>query len=297
MRSSEAIIREYLGELERRKYSPSTIAAWRNQLKLFLKHMRQNSLTRFQDVEETHITGYSRFLQERGLSANSKDSYLRAIRQFFRYLESAQQIFSNPAAKLVLRAPPRHILYVPSIEDINALSGRFDVASPIGLRDRSFLELIYSTGCRFNEAVGINVDDPDLERGTLRVMGKGSKERVVPLGEKAIFWLKLYIREGRSKLCRKGADTQAMWLSSDGNRTTGQTIQIAVRRHASSLGLKGFTIHALRRACATHMLQRGAHPVLIQELLGHANLQSLSQYLQVAITDLKKMHKRSKPGR
>jgi len=159
------------------------------------------------------------------------------------------------------------------------------------------MELIYSTGARLTEAASVTIFDPDLDRGVLRVLGKGRKERVVPLGRHAIFWLRRYIREARPKLIKDNIDEHALWVTIEGAKSkTPQTFQSAIAEHSKAAGLRRISPHALRRACATHMLRHGAHPVQIQFLLGHAGLNTLGQYLRVTITDLKKMHKQSKPG-
>ncbi len=129
-------------------------------------------------------------------------------------------------------------------------------------------------------------------------MGKGKKERVVPLGKHAAYWLKNYLETARPNLC-KGPDKQALWISrTSGKKLTSFSIDKLIRKYAKEAGIKKqMSAHTLRRACATHMLLNGAHPVQIQILLGHSTLSSLTQYLKVTITDMKKMHKRSKPGK
>jgi integrase/recombinase XerD len=143
----------------------------------------------------------------------------------------------------------------------------------------------------------LNILDPDLKQGTLRVMGKGSTERVVPVGKKALIWLKRYLKQVHPQFCRS-PDEQALWISKNtGKRLSYARVDKLIREYAKDAGLGVLSTHGIRRACATHMLQNGAHPVEIQLLLGHGGLKHLGQYLRVTVTEMKTMHQRSKPGR
>lgn len=296
MRTAEAALEAYLGDLTARNHRPGTVRAWRQYLTGFFRFLAGLGLTRLQDVETGDIEAYAGALRDRGLTEQTRHVYMRAVRQFFAHLEAAQQIFVNPAAGLILRAPPRHILFVPSLAQINKVFALCDITVPRGLRNRAFLEIVYACALRLEETAGLDLLDVDLDNGALRVMGKGRKERVVPLGEKGAFWLRLYLREARPKLLDPRYDEPALWLTAHGRRPTPQVFQKMVLAHARELGVEGFTIHSLRRACATHMLSNGAHPIHIQFLLGHSNARSLSQYLQVSITEIKRMHAASNPG-
>jgi integrase/recombinase XerD len=173
---------------------------------------------------------------------------------------------------------------------------RIDTSEPRGIRDRAILETAYSTAVRRSELMGMNLGDLDLENGTIRVMGKGQRERMVPLGKQAVLWIRRYLDEVRPN----GGDGSgvALWLGPRGTRLTAAAVQMALRMLWLKSGgtQKPIGLHCLRRACATHMLRNGAHPVEIQMLLGHSCLNHLRQYLQVSITDLQAAHAGSKPG-
>ena len=185
---------------------------------------------------------------------------------------------------------------VPSEEEVRRLLGQPDITTPVGMRDRALLETAYGTGARLKELVGLTLDRVVLADQTVRLMGKGSKERLVPLGGPAAEWLGRYLAEARPKLLRVSTSDQ-LWISLRGDPLGYGGVIAVVRLHARASGMAHpISPHALRRACVTHMLRRGASPAVLQEMLGHASLGSLSQYLQVAIRDIKDMHAHTRPG-
>jgi len=180
-----------------------------------------------------------------------------------------------------------------------------DTTTARGIRDRAILEVLYSSGLRIGELLSMKVDPPDLDHRQLRVIGKGNQERVVPLGRHAIHWLEKYLAEARPVFAayhrrlpqpqQKAADT-ALWLARYGGALTRKAVWMLLYRYAMRNHLPRLTPHSLRRACATHLLRHGAHPMDIQTLLGHADARSLSHYLRLTITDLKETHASSQPG-
>ena len=158
------------------------------------------------------------------------------------------------------------------------------------------MEVIYSTGARLVEATSLSIFDVDFRFGVLKVhYGKSRKQRTVPLGKKALRRLEDYVRL-RHHLLNGNPDEEALWLNRYGEPLTYHAAERIVYGHARAAGIRPFSAHALRRACATHMLRHGAHPVQLQMLLGHASMKYLSQYLDVGILELQKTHRQSKPG-
>jgi integrase/recombinase XerD len=181
---------------------------------------------------------------------------------------------------------------------MKALLSQPDISRPTGIRDRAVLEVFYSTGARLEELCGMNVHDADLKQGRIRITGKGNKERAVPMGRQAVYWTERYLKDVRPGFLRKRPDEPALWLGVAGKRINPLIVERFIRRYGEKAGIKHpVTPHTLRRACATHMLRGGAHPVQIQMLLGHASLRILSRYLKVTITDMMKTHARGKPGK
>jgi integrase/recombinase XerD len=190
---------------------------------------------------------------------------------------------------------PRPLLPVPTEDQVERLLAQPNVHTPLGVRDRALLETAYSTGCRVGELLGLRVRDVCLDTPVLRVLGKGPKERLVPVGKQALAWLSAYIHKARPFLVHPHSP-EALWLTRTGQPVTQPLVGEFLFRYCRGARVPRFSIHALRRACATHMLRNGAHPIHIQQLLGHAGLGSLSQYLRVTITDLKYAHLKTKPG-
>ena len=294
--TDSADVAAHLEEMRVKKFSPATVDQVDYMLGKFLSFLQSRECT-LRDTTLNDLEAFQLHLVNRSYAVMSVTRFMEVVRRFFGWLEKTQRVFMNPARALIVKRPHRPILFVPSEKQVKELLALPDVSTPLGIRDRAFMELIYATGARLTEAASVSVFDPDLDRGVLRVMGKGRKERIVPLGKHAVFWLRQYLREARPKLIRDNIDEQALWLTREGTRAkTPATYQQMIMEYTRTAGLRRISPHALRRACATHMLQHGAHPVQIQFLLGHAGLNTLGQYLRVTITDLKKMHRESKPG-
>ncbi|MCP4120726.1 MAG: tyrosine-type recombinase/integrase [Bacteroidetes bacterium] len=280
-----------------RKYSNKTIEAYSNALVRFGHYLHSIGVGRVQDVVCHHLDGYRLRMVEEGLSNATIYLYLRSVRYLFKYLEENQHVFINPAGNLALPTCKRKLGRVPTEEEVKKVLAQPNPITLVGIRDRAMLEVFYTCGLRLKEMVGLTIFSPDTGQSTLRLLGKGNKERIVPLGKEAVFWLKKYMESVRPKLC-KDLDEKGLWISKTGTRLSRGSIANMVRLYGKSAGLSHrLSCHCLRRACATHMLRGGAHPVQIQMLLGHAGLSCLSQYLQVTITDMKKMHQNSKPGK
>lgn len=289
--------REYLADREMKNYSPKTIDSIAKAMKRFIAMVESEGVVSVQAVKTSHMEAFRRQLRERRLKECSVEQYTRSVRTFFNWLAERHLIFVNPGDGFVIPKPDRRLLPVPSVEEMARLLDQPDVSRPIGLRDRALLETGYSTGARLDELVSLKVNAPDLGEGRLRLMGKGRKERVVPLGRQAVRWLRQYLDHGRPKLMAGYPEHDRLWVGARGEKLSGPAVRIRVRDHARAAGIKiPVSPHTLRRACATHMLANGAHPVQLQRLLGHADFRTLSQYLRVSITDIKAMHEKSKPG-
>jgi len=293
-----AQVGEFLATLRRRNYSDTTIEHYRGGLKDLLAFLAARGCARLQDVTAEDLDAYRLHLDGRPLKVRTIEHYLRSARLFFGHLAETQQLFMNPARDLALPRVPRDLQPVPTEPEIERLLAQPDVATAYGVRDRAILEVLYSTAMRLAELVGLSLFDPDLDRGTVRVLGKGRKERTVPLGSLAVEWLKPYLAEVRPKLQTVHRNQTALWLGKGGAPLGRVRVQQMLRDYAAAAGISTpISPHTIRRACATHMLARGAHPVQVQMLLGHASLRSLSQYLRVTVSDLKQAHRATNPGR
>ncbi len=238
----------------------------------------------------------NRRAQPRTMNAGGRNTVLAHLRSFFRYLKKAGRLLSNPALELEncrkTRQLPKNILSVPEIARLLAVVPR---DSPSGLRDLAVLEVLYSTGVRRAELLGLNLSDLRLGESMLYVMGKGSKERVVPLGKAACEAVQRYLKESRPVLIK--GETQALFVSAcHGDRATVYEILPAIRRYAKQAKIKKkVNLHLFRHTCATHLLRGGADLRCIQTLLGHSELSTTAIYTRVDLTDLKKTLKRCHP--
>lgn len=295
---NDELMDAYLATLTRRRYSAKSVQTYRYALGNFTSYLAAAGIDDVQDVDAETLEAYRLHLVERGLASASLEVFMRSVRLWFNWLEETGQLFLNPCRSLVVPKPGRKLLPVPTEEDIRKLLAQPNVATPKGIRDRALIEVAYASGARREELVRMNIFDPDAKAQTVRIQGKGRKERVVPLGRHAVHWLKQYLDHARPKLLAGKIDQEALWLGNSGAPQGGQSMNLQVKTHAQAAGTSvPVTLHALRRACATHMLRHGAHPVQIQMLLGHATMRHLSQYLRLSITDIKRMHEKARPGR
>lgn len=281
----------FCAELRRRKYSPGTIGVRERDVTALLAFLAGRRITRLQDVTADELEAYRLELTGRQCARATIESYLRSVLAFFGWLENTQRLFSNPAGTLKVRVAGEREQPVATEEEIRKLLAQPDTTTPGGVRDRALLETMYSTGALRSELLGLRIFDPDLEKGAVTVMGKGRKERVLPLGKRAVYWLTRYMREARKRLVKDRPDVSALWVSRCGGPLGAARVVQLVRGLAREAGIKTpLNLYGLRRACAMHLLSRGVHPVQVQLLLGHVSLKLLAQYLQTGVRQLMKQH-------
>lgn len=273
-----------------RGLSRNTQAAYRSDLQLFarwLKARGQNLLA----AGEADLRGWLAALTR---NPRSQARLLSALRQFYRHLHAERQRSDDPSARL---EAPRLGLRLPktlSEIDVQALLEAPDCEEGLGLRDRAMLELMYASGLRVSELIGLKLGGVDLRRGAVRVMGKGGKERLVPMGEEAVDWLQRYLREARPEHAVAGDDT--LFLTARGTAMTRQNFWQRLRLHAQVAGIRSaLSPHTLRHAFATHLLEHGADLRTLQALLGHADLSTTQIYTHVARARLRELHARHHP--
>lgn len=290
---------QYLSELKSRKYSAESIKKRRDDLRKFLLYLQARQINRFQDVDLRMLEQYRMCLIDHDYSESVVESGQRGVKLFFEFLEERGDIFENPTLYLRIRKAPVNLGLVLTEREVNKLLSVPDTSTPQGLRDRAILEVLYTTAMRRGECWRLSLHDVDLDRATVRVCGKRRKQRLLPLGKQSVKFLRLYIQDARPRFLPKFAPApDALWLDRCRKRMGYQPIMNLVNRSALAAGIKKpVDTHTMRRTCATHMLRNGAHPVVVAELLGHADLTSLAHYLRTTISDLKKAHSRSKPGR
>lgn len=229
--------------------------------------------------------------------ANTRSKHLTVVKGFYRWLEKTGRIFCNPARELRVPTVRRRLFPAIAVSKVVHVLRSVRGDDPVSLRDRAILEMAYGTGARRAELRNMNLSAVDLDRGTVRVLGKGARERVLPMTRAGMETVRRYLEEGRPALLLSRADTPALWISErTGRRLDISWFSVLVVRRSTAAGVP-FNLHALRRACATHMLQGGASVTEVKMLLGHAGYSRLDHYLRCAAVELRAAHRRSRLSR
>ena len=277
-----------------RGLAPLTVEAYARDLQDFWGFLEARARTDWGAVNLADLQDYFAALEARGLSARSRARRLSALRQFFRFLQREEQVGSNPVELLDSPRLPRRLPQVLGEEEVAALLNAPDPDTPAGLRDQALLEVLYATGLRVSELVGLTFKQLDLRRGVVRPLGKGSKERVVPMVAAAVEKLQLYLETGRPRLL-KGRESPYVFINRRGGKLSRQGFWKLLKQYALKAGVKTLSPHTLRHSFATHLLTRGANLKVLQMLLGHADLATTQIYTHLDAARLKQVHKKSHP--
>jgi integrase/recombinase XerD len=242
-------------------------------------------------ADRAALFDYLAWRTRHGYTPRSNARLLSALRAFYAHRVRHGERKDDPTALLEPPKLPRALPKALSESEIDALLAAPDIATPLGLRDRAMLELMYACGLRVSELVGLPATAVNLRQGVLRVLGKGSKERLVPLGEEAQHWLQRYLAQSRPQLAGKRS-LAALFLGSQGAAPTRQQFWLLVKRHGAAAGIdpRRISPHGLRHSFATHLLNHGADLRALQMLLGHSSLSTTQIYTLVAREQLKRLH-------
>lgn len=278
-----------------RGLSANTIAAYRRDATAFVHHLTSRGQTDLAQVQRSDVIGYLMHLKAQGLKATSLQRKLVAIKVWFRYLAGERVIPQDPTSVLETPRTWKTLPDVLTVAEVERLLGQPRGRRIQDIRDRAILELLYATGMRVSELAMLTLKDAHLDLGFVRCLGKGSKERIVPLGRIASRAVQAYLERSRPALDR-GREAAALFLNRRGTRLSRQTIWHLIRRYARDARLaKRITPHTLRHSFATHLLERGADLRVVQELLGHANIATTQVYTHVDPGRLKKIHQQYHP--
>ncbi|MBS1142408.1 MAG: tyrosine recombinase XerD subunit [Proteobacteria bacterium] len=268
----------------------ATLDSYRSDLSRLALWLANNAPEPLLDLRETTLTAFIAHLA-RQTRATSQARYLSTLRRFYRWQLGRGRIVADPTLKLANPSRPSRLPKVMSEKQVEALLDAPDLDTPLGLRDRAMLETIYATGLRVSELVNLRLHEVSLADGVLRALGKGSKERLVPLGQLAIEWIKRYLNEARPDILN-GQHSDDLFVTSRGGAMTRQAFWQLIKRYALIAGIapEKLSPHVLRHAFATHLLNHGADLRVVQLLLGHADISTTQIYTHVARERLKTLH-------
>lgn len=296
---------EFAEWMKTRNYAQASTETRTRHIQRFLEWCDERSLTLPMEITQPILERYQRWLyyyrspRGRPMGVTTQQQRLISLKAFFRWLTRTHRTLFNPAAELELPRMrtrlPQDVLTAPEVE---AVMQQPDVAEPIGIRDRAIMETLYSTGMRRHELAALKTFDLDVGRGTVMIrQGKGNKDRVTPIGQRALAWIEKYVTEVRPLIAME-PDEGYLFLTSDGRAFQPPVgLSALVRRHLRNAGLtKQGGCHLFRHAVATLMLENGVDIRFVQELLGHASIETTQIYTKVSIQKLKEIHRSAHPA-
>ncbi|WP_231127366.1 site-specific tyrosine recombinase XerD [Motilibacter aurantiacus] len=297
------LLRAYLDHLAvERGVAANTLSSYRRDLRRYLAHLAATGREDIAQVTEGDVAAFLRALREGDaahppLGASSAARAVVAVRGLHRFALSERLVVDDVARAVRPPAPPRRLPKAIGVDQVEALLAAAGAdGSARALRNRALLEVLYACGARISEAVGLDVDDLDLDGGTVRLFGKGSKERLVPMGRYAREALDAYLVRARPELAAAGTGGSALFLNARGGRLTRQSAWVVLRAAAERAGIDvQLSPHTLRHSFATHLLDGGADVRVVQELLGHASVTTTQVYTLVTVDRLREVYASSHP--
>ena len=282
---------EYL--VTERSSAENTMSSYSNDLKAFGLWLDEKGLS-FDKVDYYNLAGYTTAIKETGLKITSINRRLSTIRQFYRFLLDEGIIEMDPTRDIVM---PKRAQYLPEVLNVNEVEGLLnapDTSKPLGKRDKAMLELLYATGLRVSELIKLKLNNINLGAGFILARGKGGKERLVPMGEKAISWTREYIETVRPSMIVKKSET--LFFSNRGTAMSRQNFWYIIKRYALAAGIfRDISPHTLRHSFATHLLTGGADLRSVQMMLGHSDISTTQIYTHITSQRLKELHTRYHP--
>ena len=275
-----------------KKYSNETIDSYMNDLYKYYKYIKQKNLN-INDIKRKDIMEYTKYLKQNQLSTNSINHNISVLRTFYKFLVISNRFVTDPIEYLEVPRLRKTLPKVLSYDEVKSLLD-IDLLNKYSYRNKAMLELMYATGLRVSELVNLKLNDIDLEMDLLRTIGKGSKERIIPIGDYAIYFVKIYINEYRSQLLKENTDY--VFLNNHGKKLSRQSFYKLVKELAIKKNIKTeFSPHTLRHSFATHLLDRGADIVSIKEMLGHSSLSTTQIYTHISNQKLKDEYSKFHP--
>ena len=294
LNNSENLIDNFIDELWLEKgLSKNTLSAYRHDISSFSSWYQGSSLLAVQRVD---LLDYLSLRLKDGYSSRSTARSLSSLRAFYSHITVKYHLEENPTSRVASPKLGRTLPKTHSEEEVEKLISSPDTESFIGLRDRAMLELIYACGLRVSELIGLDLLNLNLRQGVIRVIGKGEKERLVPMGEEALYWVEKYIKDSRPSLLTNDNKVSELFLSTRGKSMTRQTFWYRIKDYAAKASInRDLSPHTLRHAFATHLINHGADLRTVQLLLGHSSLSTTQIYTEVARHRMKELHNEHHP--
>lgn len=275
--------------------SRNTLESYRRDLRQFGAWLKSATDKDLLGANPADVQGYIAYQFKRRARATSAARSVSSVKRLYRYLARVRRIDVDPTLNIDAPVLPRRLPTTLTEDEVERLLKAPDTSTALGLRDRAMLETLYASGLRVSELVTLSAAQVSCDMGVVRVMGKGSKERLVPLGEESLTWVQRYVERGRSALLA-GRVSDALFVTARGEAMTRQAFWYLIRRYAARAGLgKTISPHTLRHAFATHLLNHGADLRVVQLLLGHSDISTTQIYTHVARERLKLLHAKHHP--
>jgi integrase/recombinase XerD len=293
----EMFLKEYLAYIKLEKnLSQNTVTSYKNDINAFLSYLENSGIDDASDISSNDVGGFFKTLRELGLSGSSSARYFSSLKGFFLYLLKNKYIIKNPIEKITAPKISKKLPGVLDINEVEKILAAPDVSEKLGMRDKAILELFYACGTRVSELINLKVNDLYFDEEIIRVFGKGSKERLIPIGASAVTWVSEYLKKSRPLLMKKSKSENNLFLNSRGSKLSRMGVWKIIDRYVKEAGIeKEVHPHTFRHSFATHLLEGGADLRAVQEMLGHADISTTQIYTHIDRDYIKQIHKQYHP--
>ena len=290
-------LRSYIHYLELEKNaSPNTIASYKIDIERYIEFLTERNISEPSKIREEDLSSFLNFLREIGLSSTSISRNLTSIKTFHKFLVGSGITKNNPAENIETIKTPKNLPDVLSPDEIEVILNQPNPVEPLAIRDRAILETLYATGMRVTELITLKQSNVYKEEGIVRVFGKGSKERLVPIGKSALAWIEKYLNEVRANLSKHGSGRDILFLNARGKPMSRMAVWNIVKAYTLKSGIKKEVHpHTFRHSFATHLLEGGADLRAVQEMLGHSDISTTQIYTHIDREYLKEVHRTFHP--
>jgi len=277
--------------------SPNSINSYKRDLVQYLNFITEEKIESLNDIDRYTILSFMQSQRETGKSNNSMIRMISSLRKFHQYLKQEDLTETDPMLLVDTPKKAQNLPKVMSMSEVEKLLEISDTSKPLGLRDRTMLEVMYATGVRISELVSLRLDELHLPMSMIQTKGKGDKERIIPIGDTAIYWMKQYLELSRPKLSMKNAEEEPyVFLNSRGGTLSRQGVWKKIKKLVKQANIKSdVTPHTLRHSFATHLLENGADLRIVQELLGHSDISTTQIYTHITKHRLKNVYNEYHP--